>query len=77
MSRIIDFKKEETVSTKNKLPVEVNCLYETQTFCDGTKMLILKTYNPNSINSGISQTIHLTKETSLQLIEIIKKEFSL
>lgn len=77
MSKIINYTKEETISSKKTNPVEVNCIYETQYSTDGTKMLIIKTYNPNSKNSGISQTIHFTKETAIQLVEIFKKELNI
>ena len=40
-------------------------------------MLVIKTYNPKSVNGGISQTIHFTKESALELIAILKKELDL
>ena len=49
----------------------------TQTLYDGSKMLVIKTYNPNSKNAGISQTIHFTKESAKQLIDILKRELNI
>lgn len=79
MANIIKYKKSNTSSTaiKSVRPVDVNCIYETQTLYDGSKMLIIKTYNPDSRYAGISQTIHFTKESETQLIEIFKRELNI
>jgi len=79
MANIIEYKKGNSysLSSKSGKPVDVNCIYETQTLCDGSKMLVIKTYNPHSQNAGISQTIHFTKESAIQLIEILKKELNI
>ena len=63
MAKIVNFKKGNsyTLSSKSGKPVDVNCIYETQTLYDGSKMLVIKTYNPNSVNAGVSQTIILQK----------------
>lgn len=79
MAKIVNYIKGSsyTLSSKSGKPVDVNCIYETQTLYDGSKMLVIKTYNPNSVNAGISQTIHFTKESAIQLIEILKKELNI
>ena len=79
MAKIVNFKKGNsyTLSSKSGKPVDVNCIYETQTLYDGSKMLVIKTYNPNSFNAGVSQTIHFTKESAIQLIDILKKELNI
>lgn len=79
MANIIEYKKGNSysLSSRSGKPVDVNCIYETQTLYDGSKMLVIKTYNPNSKNAGISQTIHFTKESAIKLIEILKKELNI
>lgn len=79
MANIVNYKKGDSysMSAKSGKPVDVNCIYETQTLCDGSKMLVIKTYNPNSVNASISQTIHFTKESAIQLIKILKKELNI
>ena len=79
MANIIEYKKGNSysLSSRSGKPVDVNCIYETQLLYDGSKMLVIKTYNPNSKNAGISQTIHFTKESAVQLIEILKKELNI
>ena len=79
MAYIVKYTKSNSYSfsAKNGKIVDVNCLYETQHLFDGSKILVLKTYNPKSINAGISQTIHFTKESAIQLIEILKKELDI
>lgn len=79
MANIVEYKKGHSysLSLKSGKPVDVNCIYETQTLYDGTKMLVIKTYNPNSKNAGISQTIHFTRQSAIQLIEILKTELNI
>ena len=79
MANIVEYKKGNSyyLSTRSGKPVDVNCIYETQTLYDGTKRLVIKTYNPDSRNGGISQTIHFTKESAIKLIEILKKELNI
>lgn len=79
MSKIVHYEKGSSysLSARGGEPVEVNCIYETQTLYNGAKMLVIKTYNPHSKNAGISQTIHFTKESATQLIEILKKELNI
>lgn len=79
MANIVNYEKGNSysLSAKSGKPVDVNCIYETQTLYDGSKMLVIKTYNPNSVKAGISQTIHFTKESAIQLIEILQKELNI
>ena len=78
MANIVNYIKANSYPTTVKVGklVNVNCIYETQMLY-GTKMLVIKTYNPNSVNAGISQTIHFTKESAIKLIEILKKELKI
>lgn len=79
MANIVNYRKGNsyTLSSRNGKPVNVNCIYDTQTLQDGSKILVIKTYNPNSLNAGVSQTIHFTKKSAIQLIEIFKKELNI
>ena len=79
MANIVKYEKGDSysLSSRSGKPAEVNCVYETQTLYDGEKMLVIKTYNPNSKNAGISQTIHFTKESAKQLIDILKHELNI
>ena len=79
MANIVNYEKGSSYHTSSRggNPVEVNCIYETQPLDNGSKMLVIKTYNPNSKNAGISQTIHFTKESAMQLIEILKQELNI
>lgn len=79
MANIVKYEKGNSynLSSRNGKPVDVNCIYETQTLYDGSKMLVIKTYNPNSKNAGISQTIHFTKESAKLLIDILKRELNI
>jgi|GEM_PF-7111117 len=76
MAKIVNYTKGNSYMT-NTIPTEVNCIYNTQKLYNGSKMLVIKTYNPKSVNGGISQTIHFTKESALELIAILKKELDL
>lgn len=77
MANIVEFKKGNTyhLSERSGKPTNVNCIYEKQILLDGSIMIVIKTYNPNSKNGSISQTIHFTKDTAIKLIDIFKKEF--
>lgn len=79
MANIVKYKKGNgyRLSDRTGSPVNVECIYETQFLPDGTKRLVIKTYNPNSLNGSISQTIHFTKESAIELIEILKKELNI
>ncbi len=78
MSKIINFTKGASgISSRSGKPVEVECIYDVQVLPDGSKMVVIKTYNKASKNAGISQAIHFTKDSALKLIEIFKKEFNL
>ncbi len=77
MANIIEFSKSTSYVSRNGNVVNVNCIYEKGCLPDGTPCVILKTYNPSSRNAGISQTLHLTRETSLELIKILTKELNL
>lgn len=62
MAKIVKYENggSHIVSKDNSIK-NVNCIYETQRLNDGLKMVVIKTYNPDSKKSGISQTIHFTK----------------
>lgn len=79
MANIVKYTKSNSYSfsARSGKIVDVDCIYETQKLSDGSKILVLKTYNPNSINAGISQTIHFTKESASQLIDILKEELDI
>ena len=77
MSNILEISKSSSYSSRNSNVVDVNCIYEKGCLPDGTPCVVLKTYNPNSQKAGISQTLHITKETALQLIEIFNQELHL
>lgn len=79
MANIVKYERGDAynLSSRSGKPVDVNCKYETQTLYDGSKMLVIKTYNPNSKNAGISQAIHFTKESAKQLIDILKRELNI
>lgn len=79
MANIVNYKKGDSYSLKstNKNVVDVNCVYETQRLYDGSKVVVIKTYNPNSINASVSQTLHFSKKSAIQLIEILKKELDI
>ena len=77
MANIIKFEKGVSYhsSAKSGKPVDVICIYDIQKLLDNSKCIVLKTYNPNSEKAGISQTIHLTKNTAKKLIKILIDEF--
>jgi hypothetical protein len=79
MANIVKFEKGSSykLSLRSGNPTDVYCIYEVQTLVDGSKMVVIKTYNPISKNGSISQTIHFTKKSAIELIEIFKKEFNL
>lgn len=77
MANIIHYEKSSSLTSRSSAPVNVNCIYETQNLNDGSRVLVIKTYNPDSVKGGISQTIHFTKESATQLIEIFKKELNI
>lgn len=79
MANIVKYEKGNSysLSARSGKPVDVNCVYDTQTLYDGSKVLVIKTYNPDSKNGSISQTIHFTKESAIKLIEILKKELNI
>ena len=79
MANIVNYEKGASykLPSRSGKTVDVNCIYETQTLYDGSKMLVIKTYNPNSRNGGIYQTIHFTKESAIPLIDILKKELNI
>ena len=79
MANIINFTKGASygLSSKSGKPVDVNCIYEIQMSPDGSKIVVIKTYNPLSKNARNSQIIHFTKDSALKLIEIFKKEFDI
>ena len=45
MANIVKYEKGDSynLSSRSGKPVDVNCIYETQTLCDGSKMLVIKT----------------------------------
>lgn len=78
MAKIVKYEKGSSYGvSKSFSPTNVNCIYETQTLYDGSKMVVIKTYNPKSVKGGVSQTIHFTKESATQLIAILQKELNL
>lgn len=79
MSKIINYKKGKTYKLPllSASPVEVNCIYDTQIANDGSKILLVKTFNPNSSRASASQTLHFTKESAIQLMEIFKNELDI
>lgn len=77
MANIRNITKSTSYPSRNGNVVDVNCIYEKGYLPDGTPCVVLKTYNPNSKNAGISQTLHITKDTALQLISIFMKELHL
>lgn len=76
MSKIVKFSKIATYDRRCKAS-EVNCNYEKGFLPDNTPCVVLKTYNPNSQNAKTSQTLHITKDIALCLIEIFTEELSL
>ena len=74
MSKIVKIDKVNSDSSRNVTVAEVNCKYEHGVLPDGTPCVILKTYNPKSQKSSVSQTLHITKEVAMQLIDILKTE---
>lgn len=76
MSKIVKFYKSATDARECKAS-EVNCVYEKSFLPNNTPCVILKTYNPNSQNASVSQTLYITKDTALRLIEIFTDELSL
>ena len=76
MSKIVKFDKSATYARWCKAS-EVNCVYEKSFLPDNTPCVVLKTYNPNSQNASVSQTLHITRDAALRLIEIFTKELSL
>lgn len=77
MAKIVKFSRDNSCLRSRSKAVEVFCTYETGKLNDGSHCLILKTYNPKSITGGVSQVIHLTKETASELIDILKNEFKI
>lgn len=77
MANICDISKSSSYASRNSNVVDVNCIYEKGALPNGEPCVILKTYNPNSQKAGISQTLHITKETALKLIEIFNQELHL
>lgn len=79
MANIVNYTKgySYNLSPKSVNITEVNCIYDVQTLLDGSKMVVIKTFNPKSKNAGVSQTIHFTKDSALKLIEIFKQEFNI
>ncbi len=77
MANILEFSKSSSFASRNSNIVNVNCIYEKGCLSDGTPCVVLKTYNPNSKKAGVSQTLHITKETALQLIKIFNQELHL
>ncbi|MDE6550504.1 MAG: hypothetical protein K2M44_03290 [Clostridia bacterium] len=77
MANILEISKSSSHSSRNSNLVDVNCIYEKGSLSDGTPCVVLKTYNPNSQKASISQILHITKETALQLIEIFNRELHL
>ncbi len=77
MANILEFSKSSSFASHNSNIVNVNCIYEKGCLSDGTPCVVLKTYNPNSKKAGVSQTLHITKETALQLIKIFNQELHL
>ncbi len=63
MSQILEITKSTSHSARTGNIIGVNCIYETGCLPDGTPCVILKIYNPNNKNAGISQTLNITKET--------------
>ena len=77
MAVILDISKQASFSSRNGNVVNVKCVYEKGFLSNGTSCVVLKTYNPASRNGGISQTLHITRDIALQLIDIFNKEFGL
>ena len=77
MANILEISLSPSYSSRISNIVNVNCIYEKGCLSDGTPCVVLKTYNPNSKKAGISQTLHITKETAMQLIEIFNQELHL
>ncbi len=79
MAYIVKYEKGASyqLSTRSSEPVDVNCKYEVQSLPNGSKRLVIKTYNPQSLNGGISQVIHFTKDSAIKLIDIFKQEFDI
>lgn len=77
MANILEIKKSTSYSFRKNSIVNVNCIYEKSSLQDGTPCVIFKTYNPNSKKAGISQTLHITKDTAIELIEILTQELGL
>lgn len=74
MANITKIEKHTTYGTKNGNVVNVECVYERSHLQNGQPCVVLKTYNPLSQNKGISQTLHITRETAVQLIKIFHDE---
>lgn len=77
MSNIVKIRKSISTTNRQSNIVDVECIYETGNIQSGEKCVILKTYNPKSKKAGISQTLHITKETALELIKIFKNELDI
>ncbi|CCV63601.1 hypothetical protein BN85400240 [Alteracholeplasma palmae J233] len=74
MAKIVKITKNESgVSQRNGI-VNVECLFEKGYLENGQPCVILKTYNPNSINKGVSQILHINKDIAKRLIDIFKEE---
>ena len=67
---IIKFEKQPSYGTRKNSVVDVECLYEFAHLQNGQPCVVLKTFNPDSQNKGISQTLHITRETAIQLLKI-------
>ena len=61
MANIREITKSTSYAAHNGKVVDVNCIYDKGYLPDGTQCIVLKTYNPNSKNAGVSQTLHITK----------------
>ena len=77
MANIVKIEKHPSYSSRNSNVVDVMCIYEKGYLQDRTPCVILKTYNPMSVKAGVSQTLHITRETALELIDIFKRELDL
>ena len=77
MANIVSYERVDVCNETSIKPVEVHCLYTTKTLDDGNKVLVIKTYNPNSKNAGNCRTLHFTKESAAQLINIFKSELGI
>lgn len=77
MANIIKITKENSYGRRKNSIVDVKCIYEFGQLQDGRSCVILKTYNPNSQKKGISQTLHITRETAQELIGIFKQELNI